>query len=492
LTATVSPRVARLVYGSDTVSIPDLDLICTVDLAHLVMLAEQHLITPSQAGALAGRITALRQERFAPLAGLPAPRGTYLAYEAYLIQQLGLDTGGRLHCGRSRNDLTATTTALRLRAVSLELLAEIARLSAVLLARARAHRDVLMPVYTHFQAAMPATYGWYLLGVAFALERDALALQQALDCLDRCPLGAGAVAGTDLGIDASRTAELLGFSRPPRHALDAVASRDTALRMLAAAAGAALTVSRLAADLQLWSSAEFGLIEFPDRLVGGSSAMPQKRNAFLLEHLRARAGIAIGSWSAAATIIRAAPFTNSVEVGTEAVSAIWPGLSAVTDVVCLAQAVVSGAHPVAGRMRERAEQGFVGATALANRLVGAGVPFRRAHSLVGAAVRDAIARGDTQLRVSIAGSERHQPNGTDELYEIGDVDVVGDTADLDKLVAAATAGGGPGMFDQSWAEARAELIELIGRRQAVEHRVHQAERKLESAVAQLTGPRRSA
>lgn len=242
-----------------------------------------------------------------------------------------------------------------------------------MLGRARTYARVLMPAYTHLQAAMPISYGYYMLGIAIAVSREIDALRTAAAGLAECPLGASAVAGTDLPIDPARTAALLGFSSTTRHAMDAVASRDVPLRLLGGAVGLAVVLSRLAADLQLWSTAEFGFIEFPDRLVGGSSAMPQKRNAFLLEHIKAKPGHAVGAWTAAVAMMTAAPFSNSIEVGTEAMAAIWPGLHAARQSVLLSQVIVGGAKPVPDRMLERAEQGFIVATALANRLVrGAG------------------------------------------------------------------------------------------------------------------------
>jgi argininosuccinate lyase len=167
----------------------------------------------------------LAAERFRPLLRRPAPRGLYLMYEGYLIERLGPEIGGVLHSGRSRNDLKATITNLRFREWLLDFGAQAVRLEAVLLSRAREHQLVIMPVYTHFQAAMPVTYGYYLLGVAIALGREIDALRAAGAGLEICPLGAGAVAGTDLPINPARTAELLGFSGTAGHALDAVASR---------------------------------------------------------------------------------------------------------------------------------------------------------------------------------------------------------------------------------------------------------------------------
>jgi argininosuccinate lyase len=469
LVGELGARTRKVVYGELTQTELDaeLPLMIRVDRAHLVMLVEQKLVSPDAAVALLRCMDELVADRYRPLLTRPAPRGLYLMYEGYLIERLGADVGGVLHSGRSRNDLKATITALRFREWVLEFAEQAVRLEAVLLSRARAYSSVVMPVYTHFQAAMPASYGWYLLGVALAAGRDVDAVRAAADGLQTCPLGASAVAGTDLPIDPARTAALLGFAGTTPHALDAVASRDAPLRLLAAAAGLAVTLSRLGTDLQLWSTAEFGFVDFPDRLVGGSSAMPQKRNAFLLEHVKAKAGQALGAWAAAAATMASTPFTNSIEVGTEAVAAIWPGLRAAEQSVLLSQVLAAGARPDPARMALRAEDGFTTATAVADRLVRRGVPFRTAHRLVGEAVRRAIAAGATRL---------------------SDVDGV------DARLAPADAmreqayGGGPGAFAEAFERACAAWS---GRRQW--HRdwrrsTAHADAELAGAVEKLVAP----
>jgi argininosuccinate lyase len=434
LTGELGLYTRRLVYGepTDAELAAELALMTRVDRAHLVMLAEQELIPATTAALLLGCIDELAGTQFSALRSRPAPRGLYLMYEGYLIERLGPEVGGVLHSGRSRNDLKATITLLRLREWMCEFAGQAVRLEAILLSRARAHAGVLMPAYTHFQAAMPVSYGYYLLGVALAVGREIDALAAASSGLGVCPLGAGAVAGTDLPIDPERAALLLGFTAAAPHALDAVASRDVPLRLLAGAASLAVLLSRLGTDLQLWSTAEFGFVEFPDRLVGGSSAMPQKRNAFLLEHLKAKAGHVTGAWAAAAGMMTAAPFTNSIEVGTEAMAAVWPGLAAARDSVLLSQVLVSGARPVPDRMRQRAAESFTAATWLANRLVRQGVPFRTAHRMVGEAVRKALAAGSTEL------ADFGPPGWLDGIEGSG--------LDLADLMRAHARGGGPGAF----------------------------------------------
>ncbi|WP_406161764.1 lyase family protein [Streptomyces canus] len=444
-----------------------------VDRAHVMMLAEQNLISADIARQLLDCMTDLTAQRYRPLLSRPAPRGLYLMYEGYLIDRLGPDVGGVLHTGRSRNDLKATITSMRFRQWTLDFSEQASRLQGVLLSRARAYQSVLMPVYTHFQAAMPVTYGYYLLGVALAIGREIDAVQVAAEGLRTSPLGASAVAGTDLPICAARTAELLGFSDTTQHALDAVASRDVPLRILGAAASLTVALSRLATDLQLWSTVEFGFIAFPDRLVGGSSAMPQKRNAFLLEHVKAKPGQALGAWAAAASTTSSTSFTNSIEVGTEAIASIWHGLQAAENSVLLCQVLASGARPVVGRMSERTATGFTSATSLANRLVQHGVPFRTAHHMVGDAVRKAIDANSTSL------TDFGPPGWLDD---IGLAD-----QDLAALMRAHLFGGGPGAFTRAH-EAAVDSW-TVHRQWAERWRKSEAAAAvaLEKAVATMTG-----
>jgi argininosuccinate lyase len=440
LKAGLTPRAARIVFGDNGDAGIDLELpyITEIDEAHLVMLTECGLIGADSAAKLLVEIRSLRHNGFLPLRGRPAPRGTYLLYEDYLIKTLGADVGGVLHTGRSRNDLKATMHHMRMRRLVLTVLAGLLRLQAVLLSRARRHRMTVMPAYSQYQPATPVSYGYYLLGIAESLDRDILGVLQACDGLHRCPLGAASGTGTDIAIDATRTAQLLGFSQPVEHAAYAIASRDTLVRLMSACVMAGLTLSRLAADLQLWSTPEFGMIGFPDSLVGSSSAMPQKRNPFLLEHIKGGSGVLIGAWTSAVTNIKNAPFGNSVEVSTEAVAPIWPGVERLTDVIQLAISVVAGARPCPGAMLRSADEGFTVATAMANQLVGQGLPFRIAHRAIGSLITELLASPDGQTLDSrldrILAAE-----GVSQHVHLTDADL-----DPAAVSAATDFGGGPG------------------------------------------------
>lgn len=475
----VTARAARIVFSADLDA--ELPYLTEIDEAHLVMLTERGLVDPCAAATLLREIGALRAADYAPLRGRPAPRGTYLLYESHLIERLGADVGGVLHTGRSRNDLKATTHLLRARPVVDRLRRELLRLQAVLLSRARTYRRVVMPAYSQFQPAVPATYGWYLLGVATALDRD-LATLAAVE-LTRCPLGAAGGSGTDVPIDPARTAALLGFAEPVAHAGDAIASRGELLRLLSAAALTGVTLSRMATDLQLWSTPEYDLVEFGDELVGSSSAMPQKRNPFLLEHIKGGAGALIGAWTAALSTTKNTPFGNSVEATTEAVAPVWSGLSTVDDLVQLAISVVAGARPRPRPMLAAAEESYTAATAVANSLVRQGIPFRSAHTAVGTVV--------TELVAEQAGGFTARP-AADLAARLSSV--LGAPVELtaDDLAATAVAeatdhGGGPGpasfqaMHDRLAASWRAQVADV---RRAAEH-LDQARGRREAAVAAL-------
>jgi argininosuccinate lyase len=390
----LTPTARRILFGANAnASIEaDLEFATEVDRAHLVMLAECDIIERGRIRALLAEIESLRANNFAPLRERAAPRGLFLLYEDYLIEKLGAQTGGVLQTARSRNDLNATSLRLRLRGPFLGLLREALRMQAILLRRAARFAGVVMPAYTHYQAAVPITYGHYLAGIATAFGRDIAAFSQAGEGLDQCPLGACAVGGTSLPIDETRTASLLGFGEPVLNSIDAVASRDFILRLLASATIMGITLSRLATDLLLWTTAEFGFIWMPDQLVGSSSIMPQKRNPYLLEHVQGRSAAALGAFTAAATAMHAKPFTNSIAVGTESVGHVWRALKELTEAITLARLNVAAALPQPEAMLLRAVEGYTSATELANRLMVDGeMAFRTAHHAVGSVVTEAIA-----------------------------------------------------------------------------------------------------
>jgi argininosuccinate lyase len=409
LTTGLADAAHRIVYdqyltaGSDGLG-AELRYISEVDRAHLVMLTERGIVPAATAALLLREIERLRATGFAAVLARPIPRGPYLAYEGLLAEVLGDEVGGVLHTGRSRNDLNATTVRLKVRQPYLGLLREVDRLAGTLLDKAAEYAAVTMPAYTHGQPAVPITYGHYLAGLAAAVLRGLDDLLQAGAEIEVNPLGAGAVGGTSVAIDPARTTALLGFAVPAPNSVDAVASRDFVLRMLSAAAVLGTCLARAARDFSTWTTEEFALLRIGDDLVGSSSMMPQKRNPFPLEHIQGRATACTGGFVAAATAMATAGYSNAIAVGTEAVRNLWPGLANATDAVVLFRLIVAGATPERDRMVRRAADGYTAATYLAEQLVLAGLPFRRAHHRVGQTVLAALESGE-----SLAAAARHDP-----------------------------------------------------------------------------------
>ncbi|MER8413020.1 lyase family protein [Mesorhizobium sp. M1342] len=355
----------------------------TIDEAHMVMLADQGLVRQAVAADLLKHILALQDEGFRPLEGRDAPRGVYLAYEAELAARAGSEKAGWLHLARSRNDLNATISLLVLREAACSISQEIGIAQDALLERVEEASSLVAPLYSQYQIALPGSPGHYLLGVFFALGRERQRLHSLLEGIRKnCPMGAGAGGGTSLPIDALKTANLLGFEVPSFNSLDAVASRDHHVHGLSIFAGISILLSRLAQDLQVWTTREFALIEVPDNLAGGSSMLPQKKNPFLLEHIKGAASSVIGAYVSAATAIYKAPFSNSIEVSNHGCSSLSLAEEALKRAITLTSLIVKFMSFKVLSMRDYLEDGASMTTIAVERMTSQGVPFREAHTKV--------------------------------------------------------------------------------------------------------------
>jgi argininosuccinate lyase len=385
--------IKEIIFGTNSDQDINEELIYNilVDKVHIEMLLKQGLISSEQYFNLSNTINHLEQVNFSPLLNKQADRGIYLLYEDYLIEKLGIETGGVLQTGRSRNDLKATVLLLKTRKPFISLLSKTIQLVNTLISKSVAYCDTIMPIYTHYQAAVPITYGHYLQGIAFAIIRDVKRFLTEIDAINTCPIGACAVGGTSIPIDNYFVAEKLGFSKVFLNSIDAVASRDVSLSLQADIVVLSTTLSRLATDLQLWSSTEFKFFNLPDELVGSSSIMPNKRNAFVLENIQGKCvNSGIGFWVAANAFQRT-PFTNSIVVGTEAMSNIWQSFKNVEEAVVLLDLFVSKAIPNSKEMLAKAISGNTFATELANYLVKQKIfSFREAHKIVGEYIYQAM------------------------------------------------------------------------------------------------------
>ena len=355
--------------------------------AHCAMLVAQGILTPEDGDAIQAGLDRVRGEIEAGgLAFSTALEDIHMNVEHRLGELIG-DTAGRLHTARSRNDQVATDLKLWLRARLDDLDAALAGLQAVLIGHAETHAATVMPGFTHLQVAQPVTLGHHLLAYVEMFGRDR---GRAVDCrarMNECPLGAAALAGTSFAIDRDATASALGFDRPAANSLDAVSDRDFALEFLALGAILGVHLSRLAEELVLWSSAQFGFVRIADDFCSGSSIMPQKRNPDAAELLRAKSGRLIGNLNALLVALKGLPLAYGKDMQ-EDKEPVFD--SADTLALCLAAmtGMLRGAVFDAGRMAADAGRGFSTATDLADWLVRVlGMPFRDAHHATGALVK---------------------------------------------------------------------------------------------------------
>lgn len=305
----------------------------------------------------------------------------HMNIEMRLRHHLG-PVAGKLHTGRSRNDQVATDLALFLREVHLATQRGLLGLRGVLVERAREHLDTILPGYTHLQRAQPVRLAHHWLAHAEALGRDASRFRDAHARITRCPLGAGALAGSTLPIGRDETAAELGFQAPTRNSMDTVASRDGALEYLSNAAIAMVHLSRLAEELVLWSTAEFGFIELADAYSTGSSLMPQKKNPDVPEIVRAKTGRAIGNLVTLLTVLKGLPLTYNRDLQ-EDKEPLFDSVTTLRDCLEVMTGALATLEVRGDRMAEAASDPMLLATDLAETLVRSGVPFRDAHEVVG-------------------------------------------------------------------------------------------------------------
>jgi argininosuccinate lyase len=391
-----APEVVEYLFKPRSLSHLERDfrLMMWINEAHALMLLRQGIVSPEIARPLLRALIEIGRRGVEQLAIDPNLEDLYLNFEHALIQQVGVDVGGRLHTGRSRNDLYATLARLAAREALIALAEPLFALQQALLERAAEHADAVMPGYTHLQPAQPTTFGHYLVSVALALERDGERLWQAYPRLNLSPLGACAFAGTGFAIDRQLTAHWLGFDGLVDSTLDAVASRDYVVELLAALAMLGVTLSRLAQDLYLWCSDEWGFLEVADDVAMTSSIMPQKKNPVTLEHIKAKAGHLLGALVAALAIQKNVNFMHCRDISTESVAPLWEAVGQAEAVLRVARRTLAGLTVRREAMRRRAAEDFCTATELADFLVRErGLPFRQAHEVVARTVVAALERG---------------------------------------------------------------------------------------------------
>ena len=368
--------------------------------AHARMLGRQGIVTPEESAVLVRELGAIAGEISSGAFVWPAgAEDVHSAIEQALRARAG-DVAGKLHTARSRND----QIALDLRLFVIELLDDlegaVLRLAQALVARAQDEVETILPGYTHLQRAQPVSLAHHLLAHVEALRRDRQRIAEARERAATSPLGAGALAGTSHPVDPASVARELGLERVFRNSVDAVADRDFIADFLYVAALTAVHASRLAEELVLWSSAEFGFVEMSDEHATGSSIMPQKKNPDVPELVRGRSGRAIGDLVAVLTTMKGLPLAYAGDLQEQRLP-LYDG-AAVAPALSTLALVIGSLRFDREAMLRATDRGMLGATDLADHLAKRGVPFREAHEIVGRIVRERLAQGNDLVGMSVA------------------------------------------------------------------------------------------
>ncbi|MGI8624245.1 MAG: argininosuccinate lyase [Solirubrobacteraceae bacterium] len=385
--------------------------------AHSAMLAAAGIIADTDRDELHAALDRVAEELDAgTFAFQPDDEDVHMAIERRLTEIAG-PVGGRLHTARSRNDQVATDMAMFVRAHALQAIESLQHLQSVLVQVADAHLDWAMPGYTHLQRAQPVYLSHHLLAYFWMFRRDARRFEFVLGATDQLPLGAGALAGVNFATDRGLVAHELGFGEVAPNSIDAVSNRDFVLDFLSAAATCATHLSRLGAEIVLWSSEEFGFAEVSDAWASGSSIMPQKKNPDAAELLRGKAPRIVARLVALHGVLHGLPLTYNKDLQEDK-----EGLFDAVDTLELCLAAASGMLETMRFDRDRlagaAGDEMIAATDLADLLVRRGVPFRQAHGIVAGLVREAVETGRALSELPLADLRRHSEVLDAEYYDV--------------------------------------------------------------------------
>ena len=403
-------------------------------IAHARMLAQQGVISRADADAIESGLSEIfREIKAGTFEWRTEDEDVHMAIERVLTERIG-PAGARLHTGRSRNDQVATDTRLYSKHAAISLAEGVTALRRVLVRLADEHFGVVMPGYTHLQKAQPVLLSHHLLAYAWMLTRDFTRLRHAHEAADVLPLGSAALAGTTYPLDREYVAGRLGFAEVSANSLDAVSDRDFLLDLTYACAVCQTHLSRLAEEVVLWSTEEFGFITLSDEYSTGSSIMPQKKNPDFAELVRGKTGRVVGDLTSLLVTLKGLPLAynkdmqEDKEPAFDAVDTVAASLGAMAGMLDTMSVNVE-------RMRAGAMGGFMAATDIADYLVGKGVPFRTAHEVVGRLVLACEREGRTLQDLTAEEFAAHAKElGSDVLEAV----------DIDRIVARRTTTGGTG------------------------------------------------
>ena len=404
-------------------------------IAHARMLSEQGIISEQDFDDIEAGLGRIRtQIREGTFAWDERDEDVHMAIERALTADIGT-AGARLHTGRSRNDQVATDIRLLAKELADDLLSENNSLREVLLDAAEKYVDVVMPGYTHLQHAQPVLLSHHLLAYFWMLTRDHDRLGFAFDAADANPLGSAALAGTSYPLDRDRTTELLDFATTMPNSLDAVSDRDYLLDLVYACAVSMMHLSRLAEEIVLWSSSEFGFITLSDSWSTGSSIMPQKKNPDFAELTRGKMGRVVGHLMGLLVTMKGLPLAYNKDLQ-ECKEGIVDAVDTLLGCYIAMEGMIATMKVNRKRMAAAAGEGFTAATDIADYLAKKGMPFREAHAVVGGLVLECEKRG--------CGLEDLTLDDLRAASDLFEDDIIG-TLDPEGIANARTTYGGTGI-----------------------------------------------
>ena len=358
------------------------------NIAHVLMLAKQGIVSKDTA------VSIIRaNEKMAAMGDKPAfevnpdREDLYFNIEAYVIEQCGIEIGGQMHTARSRNDLYATTARLGVRKTYMELCRSYNAMRQAIIDVARQNEDAVYSGYTHMQPSEPITFAHYCSAILNAMQRDFQRIAHCFEGLNLCPLGGGSMGSTSWNIDRKMTADLLGFYGPIDNSIDCVATRDYSTDILGSLSIAAITLSRFCQDLYVWATPDYGYVEVSDSCAVCSSIMPQKKNPWILEHIKAKAAHVEGAFMSSLNVMKNVIYSHCEDMCNESCNYLFSGMHEMKVMCDLMTVSIKGLTIHKDRMRETAKGNFCTVTELANCIVRKDkISFRMAHDIVAGVV----------------------------------------------------------------------------------------------------------
>lgn len=389
-------------------------------LVHSVMLEKQGILTREEKAQIhQGLLELLSEMNAGKIDFTDEYEDIHTCVEQLLTARIG-EAGKKLHTGRSRND----QVALDLRLYVIDMIAQIKhrllRVIDVLCDVAQEHADTIVPGYTHLQRAQPVTFGHTMMAYANMFKRDILRLENALEVMDECPLGAGALAGTTFNLDREYSASHLGFSRPNSNSIDAVSDRDFCIEYLSDLSILMMHLSRLSEEMILWSSWEFKFIELDDTFSTGSSIMPQKKNPDMCELMRGKTGRVYGDLIGLLTVMKGLPLAYNKDMQ-EDKEAVFDASDTVLMCLKVLAPMLKTMRVLKDNMKKAGQKGFINATDCADYLAKKGMPFRDAYKLTGQLVASCLEQGKSLEELTLCELQALCPLFEDDFYPAVDL-----------------------------------------------------------------------